>query len=79
MMIAHVCGFECGEFVHTLGDAHIYANHMNQVNEQLKRSPKKLPKMIINKNIDNIFDFKFDDFELTDYEPHPLIKAPVAI
>jgi len=79
MMIAHVCGFECGEFVHTLGDAHIYANHMNQVNEQLKRSPKKLPKMIINKHIDNIFDFKFDDFELTDYDPHPLIKAPVAI
>lgn len=79
MMIAHVCGFECGDFVHTLGDAHIYANHMNQVNEQLKRSPKKLPKMIINKDIDNIFDFKFDDFELTDYDPHPLIKAPVAI
>ena len=61
-MIAHVCGLECGEFIHTLGDAHIYTNHINQVNEQLRRKPKKLPQIKINPSVKNIFDFKYEDF-----------------
>ncbi|MDB4040493.1 thymidylate synthase [Methylophilaceae bacterium] len=78
-MIAQVCGLKCGEFVHTLGDAHIYLNHIDQVNEQLGRSPKKLPIMKINPSIKDIFEFKFEDFELINYNPDPLIKAPVAV
>ena len=78
-MIAQVCGLKCGEFVHTLGDAHIYLNHIDQVNEQLSRSPKKLPIMKINPSIKDIFEFKFEDFELINYNPDPLIKAPVAV
>ena len=78
-MIAHVCGLECGEFIHTLGDAHIYTNHINQVNEQLRRKPKKLPQIKINPSVKNIFDFKYDDFSLEGYDPYPLIKAPVAV
>ncbi len=79
MMVAEVCNLEYGEFVHTLGDAHIYINHLDQVNEQLKRAPKPLPQMKINGKIKNIFDFKYDDFELIGYDPYPLIKAPVAV
>ena len=79
LMIAQVVNLEPGEFVHTLGDAHIYSNHFDQVNEQLKREPKELPTMHINSNVKNIFDFKFEDFKLSDYDPYPLIKAPVAI
>ena len=79
MMIAQVCDLKLGDFVHTLGDAHIYLNHMDQVNEQLERSPKPLPNMKINPLIKDIFNFKYDDFELVDYDPYPLIKAPVAI
>ena len=78
-MIAQVCGLKCGDFVHTLGDAHIYLNHIDQVNEQLSRSPKKLPIMKINPSIKDIFEFKFEDFELINYNPDPLIKAPVAV
>jgi len=78
-MIAHVCGLECGEFIHTLGDAHIYTNHINQVNEQLRRKPKKLPQIKINPSVKNIFDFKYEDFSLKGYDPYPLIKAPVAV
>ena len=78
-MIAQVCGLKCGDFVHTLGDAHIYLNHIDQVNEQLSRSPKKLPIMKINSSIKDIFEFKFEDFELINYNPDPLIKAPVAV
>lgn len=78
-MIAHVCELKCGEFIHTLGDAHIYMNHMDQVNEQLSRQPKKLPTMNMNPLIKNIFDFKYDDFYLEGYDPYPLIKAPVAV
>ena len=78
-MIAHVCGLECGEFIHTLGDAHIYTNHINQVNEQLRRKPKKLPQIKINPSVKNIFDFKYEDFSLEGYDPYPLIKAPVAV
>jgi thymidylate synthase len=79
MMIAQVCNLKLGDFVHTLGDAHIYLNHMDQVNEQLKRSPKLLPNMKINPLVKDIFNFKYDDFELVDYDPYPLIKAPVAV
>ena len=79
MMIAQVCDLKLGDFVHTLGDAHIYLNHMDQVNEQLERSPKTLPNMKINPLVKDIFNFKYDDFELVDYDPYPLIKAPVAV
>ena len=79
MMIAQVCNLELGEFVHTLGDAHIYSNHFDQTKLQLSREPKILPKMIINKNVKNIFDFTFDDFDLTDYQSHPHIKGKVAV
>ena len=79
MMVAQVTGLQPGEFVHTLGDAHLYSNHMEQVEQQLSRKPFPLPSMHINPTIDNIFDFKFDDFELVGYECHPHIKAPVAV
>ena len=79
MMIAQVCNLQYGDFVHTLGDAHIYKNHFEQVKTQLTRKPKTLPKMMINSKIKNIFDFKFEDFVLVDYDPHPHIKGKVAI
>lgn len=79
MMIAHVTGLEVGDFVHTLGDAHIYLNHFDQVDTQLMRSPKELPTMIINREVDSIFDFKFEDFTLENYNPNPTIKAPIAV
>jgi len=79
MMIAHVCDLEAGEFIHTLGDAHLYANHLEQARLQLQRIPRDLPKMHINKNVKDIFSFSFDDFSLSDYNPHPHIKAPVAV
>ena len=79
MMIAQVCGLEVGEFIHTMGDAHIYKNHVEQIKLQLSREPKKLPKMKINPNVKSIFDFKIDDFELEGYEPWPRIKGEVAV
>ena len=79
MMVAQVCGLELGEFVHTIGDAHIYSNHLEQVNRQLAREPRKLPIMKINKEVKNIDDFKYEDFELIGYDPHKGIKAPVAV
>ena len=78
-MIAHVCDLKYGEFIHTLGDAHIYINHIDQVNEQLSRKPKKLPKIKINPSVKNIFNFKYENFSLEEYDPYPLIKAPVAV
>ena len=78
-MIAQVCNIKCGDFIHTLGDAHIYLNHINQVNEQLSRTPKTLPKMNINPLIKDIFQFKYEDFNLINYNPDSLIKAPVAV
>ena len=79
LMIAKVCGFELGDFVHTFGDVHIYNNHREQVALQLTREPRELPKMIIHGNQRDIFDFKYEDFELVGYNPYPAIKAPVAV
>ena len=79
MMMAQVCGLKPGEFVHTLGDAHLYSNHLEQTELQLSRDPRTLPRMIINPEVDNLFEFAFEDFELVDYDPHPHIKAPVAV
>ena len=78
MMMAQVCGLEAGEFVHTLGDTHLYLNHFEQVEEQLSRTPRALPKMKINPEVKSIFDFKYEDFTLTDYDPYPTIKAPMS-
>ena len=79
MMMAQVCGYAPGDFVHTFGDAHIYSNHLEQLELQLSREPRPLPKMILNPEIKDIFDFTFKDFTLTDYDPHPHIKGAVAI
>lgn len=79
MMVAQVCGLQYGDFVHTLGDAHLYNNHIEQANLQLSRAPKPLPTMKINPEVKNIFDFKFEDFTLENYDPHPHIKGIVAI
>lgn len=78
-MMAQVCGLKEGDFIHTLGDAHIYLNHLEQVKEQLSREPRHLPTMKINPDVKSIFDFKYEDFELTDYNPHPHIKGVVAV
>lgn len=79
MMLAQVCGLELGEFIHTFGDAHLYSNHMDQAKLQLCRQPKELPTIKINPEIKSIFDFSYEDFELTSYNPDPHIKAPVAV
>lgn len=79
MMVAQVTGLGAGEFVHTLGDAHIYSNHIEQVKIQLERTPRKLPKMILNQEVRDIFGFKFEDFSLIDYDPHPHIKGDIAV
>ena len=79
MMVAQVTGLKAGEFIHTLGDAHLYSNHIDQTELQLSRTPYKLPEMRLNPHINNIFDFKFEDFELIGYESHPHIKGKVAI
>jgi len=79
LMMAQVCGLEAGDFVHTFGDAHIYSNHKEQIELQLSRSPKSLPTMKMNPEIKDLFAFTFEDFELVDYDPYPLIKGAVAI
>ncbi|WP_353169346.1 thymidylate synthase [Flavobacterium sp.] len=79
MMVAQVCGLQAGEFIHTFGDAHIYNNHIEQVNLQLSREPRKLPIMKLNPNVTNIFDFTFDDFTLEGYDPHEHIKGAVSV
>jgi thymidylate synthase len=79
MMVAQVCNLKLGDFVYTLGDAHLYVNHLEQAELQLSRTPEDLPTMLINKEIDNIFDFTINDFTLQDYYPHPHIKAPISI
>lgn len=79
MMVAQVCGLEPGDFVHTFGDAHLYSNHLEQAHLQLSRKPRPLPTMKINPDVQRIFDFKFEDFTLENYDPHPHIKAAVAV
>lgn len=79
MMVAQTCGLEAGEFVHTFGDAHLYSNHEGQAREQLIREPRPLPRMRLNPDVESVFDFTLDDFELVGYEPHPPIRAAVAV
>jgi thymidylate synthase len=79
MMMAQVTGFEPGDFVHTFGDAHLYLNHLDQADEQLKRKPRGLPTMSINADVRSIFQFRFEDFTLENYDPHPHIAAPVSV
>ncbi|SOB89284.1 thymidylate synthase [Stappia indica] len=79
MMVAKVTGYEPGEFIHTFGDAHLYLNHLDQAREQLSREPRALPQMKINEAVTDLFAFRFEDFELTGYDPHPHIKAAVAV
>ena len=79
MMMARVTGLQYGELIHTFGDAHLYLNHLEQVNEQLSRKPYPLPEMQINEEVDSIFNYKFEDFNLINYQAHPHISAPVAV
>ena len=79
LMVAQVCNLRLGEFVHTFGDTHLYLNHLEQAREQLSRQPRALPRMILNPEIRNLFEFRYEDFNLVGYEPHPAIKAPVAV
>ncbi len=79
LMLAQVCNLQPGEFIHTFGDTHLYLNHLEQAKLQLSRTPKPLPKMELNPEVKSVFDFKYEDFTLTGYEPHPAIKAPVAV
>jgi thymidylate synthase len=78
-MMAQVCRLEVGEFIHTLGDAHIYNNHFDQIELQLSRDPKTLPTLKLNPNISDLFDFKYEDIEVMNYDPHPGIKGAVAV
>jgi thymidylate synthase len=79
MMVAQVTGLKPYDFIHTMGDAHIYLNHIDQVKIQLGRDPRKLPEMNLNSKVQNIFDFKFEDFTLSNYDPHPHIKGEIAV
>jgi thymidylate synthase len=78
-MVAQVTGLGPGDFVHTLGDAHLYSNHFEQAREQLSREPKSLPKLVLNPDVRSLFDFRYEDVAIIDYAPHPAIRAPVAI
>ena len=79
MMVAQVCGLEPGDFVHTLGDAHLYSNHLDQARLQLSRDPRPLPRMVLNPEVKDLFGFTYDDFSLEGYDPHPHIKAEVSV
>jgi thymidylate synthase len=79
LMVAQACNLKPGEFVHTFGDAHLYQNHMDQARRQLSRQPRPLPRIKLNPEVRSLFDFRFEDFALEDYDPHPHISAPVAV
>ena len=79
MMVAQACGLKAGDFVHTLGDAHLYSNHLEQTHEQLARTPRTMPQMRLNPSVKSVFDFRYEDFTLENYDPHPAIKAPIAV
>ena len=79
MMVAQVCGLKTGEFIHTFGDLHLYSNHLDQAKLQLAREPRVLPTMVINPDVSDIYSFQYGDFELQNYDPHPSIKAPIAV
>jgi thymidylate synthase len=79
MMVAQVTGLSAGEFIHTFGDVHIYLNHLEQVETQLAREPRPLPKMILNPAVRSIFGFRYEDFTLVEYDPHPAIRAPISV
>ena len=79
MMVAQVSGLTPGDFVHTLGDAHLYLNHLEQARLQLEREPRPLPRMTLNPDVKHLFDFRYEDFTLEGYDPHPAIKAPIAV
>jgi len=79
LMVAQICGYQPGDFVHTLGDAHLYSNHINQARLQLAREPRPLPKMSLNPEVKDLLGFRFEDFSLTNYDPHPHIAAPIAV
>jgi thymidylate synthase len=79
MMVARVTGLDPGDFIHTFGDAHIYLNHIEQVETQLAREPRPLPKMVLNQAVRDISNFKYEDFTLIDYNPHPAIRAPISV
>jgi thymidylate synthase len=79
LMVAQVCALRPGEFIHTFGDLHLYQNHLDQAREQLARDFRPLPRMQLNPAVKAIYDFRFEDFTLTDYDPHPAIKAPIAV
>jgi thymidylate synthase len=79
MMVAQVTGLQAAEFVHTLGDAHLYSNHLEQARLQLTREPRPLPRMVLNREVRSLFDFAYEDFTLEAYDPHPAIKAPIAV
>ena len=78
-MMAQVCGLECGDFVHTFGDLHLYSNHVEQAQEQLTRTPRPLPQLVLNPDVQSLFDFRFEDIRVVDYDPWPAIRAPVAV
>ena len=79
IMIAHICDMEPGEFIHTLGDAHVYKDHVDALKEQISRTPRAFPKLLIKRKVESIDDFKYDDFEIVDYHPHPKIQMKMSV